>query len=292
MSDDIEEKHSENQTNTRSETTSDEIIPIIETDTTETNQETENMEVHHHPDVHHKRKNFKEYFLEFLMIFLAVTMGFFAENIREYFVDKGKEKEYIRSFAEDLSNDEIQLPHLISSIRWQIHAADSLPLILKNVDTKIPANSIYYFLRGMERQQGINIFITDRTIAQVKNAGEMRLIRNKQISDSPIDYYKQIEFVAYLQEALFYMRGGLADALRPLVNSYDYDKISDSLDHLINPQEILHLRSADPGAINNCLLSVSNIKGLSRGIITMIIGIQNKAENLKQLINEKYEIEK
>ena len=36
----------------------------------------QDMEVHHHPDLHHKRKKFKEYFLEFLMIFLAVTLGF------------------------------------------------------------------------------------------------------------------------------------------------------------------------------------------------------------------------
>ena len=36
------------------------------------------MEVHHHPDVDHKKKNFKEYFLEFLMIFLAATYGLFA----------------------------------------------------------------------------------------------------------------------------------------------------------------------------------------------------------------------
>ncbi len=27
-----------------------------------------NMEVHHHPDIHHKKKNFREYFLEFLMM--------------------------------------------------------------------------------------------------------------------------------------------------------------------------------------------------------------------------------
>ena len=39
------------------------------------------MEVHHHPHV--EKKNFKQYFLEFLMIFLAVTLGFFAENVRE-----------------------------------------------------------------------------------------------------------------------------------------------------------------------------------------------------------------
>jgi hypothetical protein len=29
------------------------------------------MEVHHHSDLQHKKKNFKEYFLEFLMIFLS-----------------------------------------------------------------------------------------------------------------------------------------------------------------------------------------------------------------------------
>jgi len=39
------------------------------------------MEVHHHPEV--EKKGFKEYLLEGLMIFLAVTMGFIAENIRE-----------------------------------------------------------------------------------------------------------------------------------------------------------------------------------------------------------------
>ena len=31
------------------------------------------MEVHHHPNV--EKKNFKEYFFEFLMIFLAITMS-------------------------------------------------------------------------------------------------------------------------------------------------------------------------------------------------------------------------
>jgi hypothetical protein len=39
-------------------------------------QETDHMEVHHHPQLHHQRKPRKEYLLEFLMIFLAVTLGF------------------------------------------------------------------------------------------------------------------------------------------------------------------------------------------------------------------------
>jgi nitrogen-specific signal transduction histidine kinase len=31
------------------------------------------MEVHHHLDLHHRKKQWKEYLLEFLMLFLAVT---------------------------------------------------------------------------------------------------------------------------------------------------------------------------------------------------------------------------
>jgi len=46
------------------------------------------MEVHHHPHV--EKKGFKEYFLEFLMIFLVVTLGFIAENIREEVSNKAK----------------------------------------------------------------------------------------------------------------------------------------------------------------------------------------------------------
>ena len=53
----------------------------------------QNMEVHHHSQV--EKKNFKEYFLEFLMIFLAVTLGFFAENLREYFSDRQKENQFM-----------------------------------------------------------------------------------------------------------------------------------------------------------------------------------------------------
>ena len=51
------------------------------------------MEVAHHPDLHHKPKPWKEYFLEFLMIFLAVSMGFLAESLREHIVEKKREKE-------------------------------------------------------------------------------------------------------------------------------------------------------------------------------------------------------
>ena len=59
------------------------------------------MEVHHHPHVENlpagqAGKKFKEYFLEFLMVFLAVTLGFFAEGLREHIADKERKTDHRR----------------------------------------------------------------------------------------------------------------------------------------------------------------------------------------------------
>lgn len=65
------------------------------------------MEVHHHPDIHHKKKNFKEYLLEFVMIFLAVTLGFIAENVRENISEKTQAKELAKSLYKDVYSDSV-----------------------------------------------------------------------------------------------------------------------------------------------------------------------------------------
>ena len=62
------------------------------------------MEIHHHPHSHHK-KRWKEYLFEFLMLFLAVTSGFFVENQREHYVEGKREKEYAKSLYDDLRTD-------------------------------------------------------------------------------------------------------------------------------------------------------------------------------------------
>jgi len=65
-----------------------EIISTLSTTVIKPNQETENMEVHKHPHhVAHKKK-WGEYLLEFFMLFLAVFLGFVAENVRETTVER------------------------------------------------------------------------------------------------------------------------------------------------------------------------------------------------------------
>src|SRR5205809_4012289 len=60
---------------------------------------------HHHDHPQHKEKLWKHYALEFFMLFLAVSAGFFAESLRENISDNHRAKQYIESFYEDLKVD-------------------------------------------------------------------------------------------------------------------------------------------------------------------------------------------
>jgi hypothetical protein len=62
------------------------------------------MEVHHHPH-HEGKKNWRSYFWEFLMLFLAVFCGFLAENWREHLIEHKREKEFIGNLVRDLEKD-------------------------------------------------------------------------------------------------------------------------------------------------------------------------------------------
>ena len=90
------------------------------------------MEVHHHPDLHHKKKKWKDYFLEFLMIFLAVTLGFFAETIRENISEKHREKTYIIGLINNIQSDTTELKGLISRNDLELKGIDSLMKISRN----------------------------------------------------------------------------------------------------------------------------------------------------------------
>ncbi len=114
MADNSEEEILDIPSNTPSKTPSEEIIPAKDTPTINPNQASENMEVHHHPQLHHKPKPWLEYFFEFIMIFIAVTLGFFAESFREHLADKGKEKEIITALYNDLKNDTANLNIIIN----------------------------------------------------------------------------------------------------------------------------------------------------------------------------------
>lgn len=144
------------------------------------------MEVHHHPKV--EKRNFKEYFLEFLMIFLAVTMGFFAENIREGITDTKKEKQYMLLPQQDLKKDTAALHYSIRRLNRDFSSEDSIiSLFAENKfgERDDSTLSLLFITSGLS----VDIAFNDRAATQLKNSDAMRLIRHRDIVENILQYW-------------------------------------------------------------------------------------------------------
>ena len=126
------------------------------------------MEVHHHPQLDHKGKPWKEYLLEGLMIFLAVTMGFIAENIREHISEKNKKKELIEMVSLDFERDINQLDYHKQLAIDKIKRCDTLIMLLDSNNSKVDQDTYYRLLSQMQWWYFFNSNNKSRTEADSK----------------------------------------------------------------------------------------------------------------------------
>jgi hypothetical protein len=147
------------------------------------------MEVHHHS--HHPKK-WKEYVTEFLMLFLAVTLGFFAENQREHLIEGDREKQYMQSLYEDLKKDTTILNNLIRYDTFQTAKLDTTNQLL--IENSWDAEKIKLLYRLNLKTAGTMRYnLSERTSAQLKNAGVMRLIESRELSNKISEYWVKSE---------------------------------------------------------------------------------------------------
>src|SRR5436309_5958114 len=127
------------------------------------------MEVHHHPKV--EKKKFKEYFLEFLMIFLAVTLGFLAENLREHITNNAKEKEYVWGFIRNVQDDTAALKHVIHFDSIQVSKIDAF-LRVRHADMSLDSNRKYFYSLAYNTFYNSASFTSNNaTLQQLKSTG-------------------------------------------------------------------------------------------------------------------------
>ena len=142
------------------------------------------MEVHHHPNV--EKKGFKEYFLEFLMIFLAVTLGFFAENMRENISANKKESIDINSLFRNLTTDSAKITDQMQINEDEINSLDSMMVLIRSGRYKYEAEMLYrlaYNTRGFQVFEYSNI-----TYEEMKSSGSFSLIRSHDIRNNLVNY--------------------------------------------------------------------------------------------------------
>ncbi len=161
--------------------------------------ETETMEVHKHPHHVTRKKKWNEYLLEFFMLFLAVFLGFVAENIREHGVETNREKEYVKSLIADLTDDAYNLDNMIAFEKKAIQQLDTLIALLDSPAlAKQNGDALYYVARQGPREHPFAV--NSRTLDQLKSSGGFLLIRNVEASNQIINYYNQFTPVKLLED--------------------------------------------------------------------------------------------
>jgi hypothetical protein len=173
--------------------------------------QTEQMEVHHHPEV--EKKGIKEYLLEGFMIFIAVMMGFFAENIRENITNNEHARQLTSQLVQDLKEDTANLNFIYRKQTEVLNANDSLFVLLKQPLAKADLNKIQRFIIDSH-----NLWLfhaTGGAILAIKNELHLKQFSESRIISYIASYESDMELTHTVQDIfLQYQRSMLDPFLR------------------------------------------------------------------------------
>ena len=192
------------------------------------------MEVHAHS--HTARKKWTHYLWEFLMLFLAVFCGFLSENQREHYVERKRERQYIRNLLQDIARDTTNYNSTVAVRLIREKQALQLVTMLYSPDRNKHLDDLYYFARQMSRLN--TIFLpADATMNQLKNSGALRLIKKSDIADSIVSYNAAVEGYVEAQQGEINTRNLFRDAVGNIFDASVFMTMIDS--NAYNPEQVI-----------------------------------------------------
>ena len=254
------------------------------------------MEVHAHS--HTARKKWTHYFWEFLMLFLAVSLGFYAENTREGILHKKEVKSQLNSMLSDLQSDITLFDSVTDRNRFGADMAVTLIELLHS-DIK-NTTQIYYAARTVTANVGY-YYTNSKSYDQLKSAGLLRYIKNKDLLDSIGAYYVSFQWLANQIDLLRLKLDEIHKGNARLFDSYIFQQMistkiigATSLGGqktVINkPAVNPDLLSADAKDINTVSLNYHYYSATVKFYIRMGNALQTRAKQLIKMIKKEYSL--
>jgi len=186
--------------------------------------ETETMEVHKHPHhVSHKKK-WNEYLLEFFMLFLAVFLGFVAENQREHIVEHEREKTYVARLLLDLRGDSAIFHSRI--LQFEQRQKDQAHFFKTMSNANCTDSAMVSSFLALVHSW--NPEFTTATYNQMKTSGGLRYIRNDEVTTELQKYYDVL--LPRIDREVIDLRKVFTDLILPyMVNHFRFQDYQDSL---------------------------------------------------------------
>ncbi|PSR54754.1 hypothetical protein AHMF7605_15200 [Adhaeribacter arboris] len=242
------------------------------------------MDAHHSHHIHHDKK-WKDYLFEFLMLFLAVTAGFFVENQREHYIENKRATQFSKQLLADLRLDSLFFETREKDLQSKQAGHDQLLRLLTQkpdatdkeiLETLLPITFAY------------DLPVTTTTYNQMKSSGSLRYIKNPALTASLQNYYDVLlprcnrlteASLAYFTEYInpFYLKH---------IRIQDYDPFNDSL---ITTHPVILNRSKQTDQ------ELANIMGSFRSLlkiqeITMNDPALKKIKETMTLLKEEYHL--
>lgn len=246
------------------------------------------MEVHHQP--HEARKNWIDYFWEFFMLFFAVFCGMLAEYKLEHIIEHQREIKYIRSLIKDVELDIGSMQRSYETKSLQISYFDSLRNLLKEGSENHPSD-FYFYARQITRYA--NFQYHDRTIQQLKNAGNLRLIRNQTAADSITVYdNEKIKAALLQQDGEMDMRRFISyNLLGKIFDPFIWNDMTDTTGKISKPVVVPSILTNDPLLLREFSFKVVTLRGTLLATNRTISTAIQSAHRLIELLKMEYKLE-
>ena len=144
----------------------------------------------HLPEHPPKKRRWSHYAFDFLMLFLAVTLGFFVENQREKLSEREDERRLVTTLLDEVKTDITRVDEIVQRRLERIEKNDSLFLLLSSPAKNDQMASTYELLTSA-RSLG-TLFYMSNTMIYLANGGFQRL-NSVAVEDETRKYYLCIQ---------------------------------------------------------------------------------------------------
>lgn len=229
-----------------------------------------------------KTPSWKRYGMEFLMVFAAITLGFFADNQREKWSETARGVQYAQRLVEDLDLDSIRMEEVKANYALKEPQINTLiPLMQTDLEEKPFLDSLFaYFILQTSSSlvSGIS-FVENLATRDELKSGNMRLIRSDSIVRH-LSVYARKEKIFLLNQALYrekrYELSGLIEEV------YDMPRLS--LDKLQGKKPEPHLLPVDPKQLRKVYNAVANLQGVLNLLESTVESIAEERRLLRKLL--------
>jgi hypothetical protein len=220
--------------------------------------------------------------MEFLMVFAAITLGFFADNQRETWGENERGVQYAQRLVEDLDLDSIRMEEVKANYALKEQQINTLiPLMQAGLGEKPFLDSLftYFTLPGSgSLVTGIS-FVENMATRDELKSGNMRLIRSDSIVRH-LSVYTRKEQIFMGNQTRY--REKRIELLGLIEEVYDMPRLG--LDKLEGKKPEPQLLPLDPKQLRKVSNAVANLQGMLNNLESNVETIAEERRLLRKLL--------